>query len=87
MGISLWFNVLYLLVADDDDDDVVGDDDEITLDANVGDLQAFKVDVDDVELNLVDLDKKTLLLTDNNDEVFENEEELLTSGVISFRLI
>lgn len=80
--------MLYLLVAEDDnDDEVVGDDDEITLDNDgddVGDLQLFNVDVD-VEHNF-DLDKKALL-TDNNDELFEYEEELLTSGVISFRLI
>lgn len=78
--------MLYLLVAEDDnDDEVVGDDDEITLDNDgddVGDLQLFNVDVE----HNFDLDKKALL-TDNNDELFEYEEELLTSGVISFRLI
>jgi hypothetical protein len=75
--------VLYLLVVDNDD--VVGNGDEITLDDNVGDLQVFKVDVA-AEPNF-GLDKNALL-TDNNDELFDGyDEELLTSGVISFRLI
>lgn len=75
--------MLYLLVVDNDD--VVGNGDEITLDDNVGDLQVFKVDVA-AEPNF-GLDKNALL-TDNNDELFDGyDEELLTSGVISFRLI
>lgn len=74
--------MLYLLVAEDDDADEV--EVEITVDANMGNLQVFKVDVD-VEHNF-DLDNEALL-TDSNDESFEYVEELLTSGVISFKLI